>query len=205
MNVKEALQELRKEEKRNFEQSFDLIINLKSIDVKKENIGGIISIPYKIKEKKVCGFLTKKSELVKSIGQLDFAKYKEKKPLKNLIKEYDFFIAAAPLMPSVASTFGKVLGPTGKMPSPQLGILMKEEEEDIKKMLEKIELSLKIRVREPSVKVCIGREGMKDNEIEENIKAVYNGVVQILPTKKDNVKNVLLKMSMSKPRRIEVI
>ena len=110
MELRQALAELRKLEKKKFDQSIDLLVSLKGIDPKKDNIATIANVPNKIKEKKICGFLTKKTELVRTITNLDFPKYREKKALKNLIKEYDFFIAAAPLMPAVASTFGKILG-----------------------------------------------------------------------------------------------
>ena len=35
-------------------------------------------------------------------------------------------------MPVVATTFGRALGPTGKMPSPQLGIVANEDDNSIK-------------------------------------------------------------------------
>ena len=72
MELKQALQELRKLEKKNFDQSIDLLINLKGIDIKRDNIALIVNIPHKFKEKKVCGFLTKKTDLVKSISQPDY-------------------------------------------------------------------------------------------------------------------------------------
>ncbi len=204
MELKEALAELRKQEKCKFDQSIDLIINLKGIDVKRDNIATIVTIPHKIKDKKVCGFLTKKSDLVRTVTQPDFQKYKEKKPLKTLVKEYDFFIAAAPLMPSVATVFGKVLGPAGKMPSPQLGVLMKEDEASIKQLIEKINNSVKIRVKEPSVKVSIGKESNKDSELTDNLNAIYQGLLNVLPTKKDNIKNIMIKTTMGKPLIVEM-
>lgn len=204
MELKQVLAELRKAEKRKFEQTFDLIINLKGIDVKRENISTMLMLPHVVKEKKVCGFLTKKSERVRSILQPDFVKYKEKKPLKKLVKEYDFFIAAAPLMPVVATTFGKVLGPAGKMPTLQLGMLMKEDDDTVQQTLEKIHPAVKIRVKELSVKVAVGKENMKDDQILENILAVYQGLVNVLPSKRDNVKNVLLKLTMSQPMKVEM-
>src|SRR3989344_7645592 len=150
MNIKEALTELRKEEnKRKFEQSVDLIINLRGVDMKKDSVNVIVNVPHKIKDKKVCGFLTKKNELVKTITEPEFKKYSEKKVLKKLVKEYDYFIATAGLMPKVATNFGKVLGPVGKMPSPQLGIISSNEtNEEIKNNLDKISNSIKIRMKE---------------------------------------------------------
>lgn len=204
MELKQALAELRKLEKRKFDQSIDLLVSLKGIDPKKDNVAAIVEIPYKIKDKKVCGFLTKKTEVVKAISNLDFPKYKDKKALKNLVKEYDFFIAAAPLMPAVATTFGKVLGPAGKMPSPQLGILMSEDENSIRGLLERISKSIKLRVKEAAVKASIGKENMSDEQIIANVTAVYNGLVAALPVKKDNVKKVMIKLTMSKPVQVEM-
>jgi large subunit ribosomal protein L1 len=204
MDVKQALAELRKLEKRKFDQSIDLLISLKGVDPKKDNIAAIVDIPHKIKDKKVCGFLDKKTEIVKTISKLDFPKYKDKKALKNLVKEYDFFIAAAPLMPAVATTFGKVLGPAGKMPSPQLGILPVEDENAIRNLLERISKSIKLRVKEAAIKVSVGKESMSDEQIIANASAVYSGLVNALPVKKDNVRKVMIKLTMSKPIQVEI-
>ena len=68
--------------------------------------------------------------------------------MKGIVKKYDFFIAQASLMPSVATTFGRSLGPTGKMPSPQLGIVMNADDKTIKELKGKIDSSIKIKVKE---------------------------------------------------------
>ena len=206
MELKNALEQLRKEsKKRNFDQTVDLIVNLKGIDIRKDNINAVINIPHKVKEKKVCGFLTEKNDLIKTITKPEFQKYKDKAALKSLVDEFDFFIAHASLMPSVATTFGKALGPVGKMPSPQLGVITQETSEIIKSLLEKISKSIKIRAKEASIKVGAGKESMKDEEIIENVKAIYDGIVQALPTKRENVKNVQIKFTMSKPKEIDAI
>ena len=204
MDLKEALLELRKSEKRKFEQSIDLIINLKGLDLRKDNVATIITIPHAIKEKKVCGFLTKKSELIRTITQPEFPKYKDKDALKDLVKEYDFFISHISLMPSVATTFGKALGPAGKMPSPQLGVLPSEDEAAIKAVLNKISHSIKVRLKELSLKISVGKENMGDEKIIENVLTIYNGLINVLPTKKENVKSLMLKLTMSKPIMVEI-
>jgi len=204
MELKQAIAEIRKAEKRKFDQSIDLAINLKGIDIKKDNIATVITIPHKVKDKTVCAFLTKKSSLVKSVVHEEFSKYKDKDELKKLVKNYDFFIAAGKLMPAVATTFGKSLGPIGKMPSPQLGILMKEDDDAIKGVLSKVNTAVKIRIKEPSVKVSVGKESMSDAVLMENIKAIYDGLIAVLPIKKDNVKSVLVKSTMGKPIKVEM-
>ncbi|MBU0907259.1 MAG: hypothetical protein KKD18_03970 [Nanoarchaeota archaeon] len=204
MKIQEALAELKKEKERKFDQSLELLINLRGIDLKRDQINLIINLPHKVKDKKVCGFLTEKSKVVDSITEGQFAKFTEKKELKKLVKHYDYFLAAAKLMPKVATTFGKVLGPAGKMPSPQLGIVLQENEQAIKAVVEKINSSLKIRLKDASLKVVVGKKSMSDSDIVENIKAVYTSFVNALPKHQENVRNVMIKFTMTKPLRVEV-
>lgn len=205
MELKQALEELRKEsKKRKFDQTVDLIVNLKGIDIRKTNISLVIKIPHKVKEKKICGFLTAKNDAVKTITKIEFDKYKDKANLKALVDEYDFFIAHASLMPAVATVFGKALGPAGKMPSPQLGVLMKEDSADVKALIDKISKSVKIRAKEPSLKIPIGKESMPDEHIIANIEAIHKAIVDALPTKSENVKNTKIKFTMSKSLGVNI-
>lgn len=204
MELKKALEDLRSQKKRKFDQTIDLVVNLKGVDIKRDNVSLIANIPHKFKEKKICGFFENKNSLVDTVTKLEFTKFKDKNSLRHLVKHYDFFIANARLMPSVATTFGKALGPAGKMPSPQLGIVPEERPELIKPLMEKIAKSIKIRAKESSIKVPIGKENMKDEEIIENIKAVYSAIANALPKKEENVRNVLIKFTMTKPLHVEV-
>ena len=204
MELKEALEELRKQKERKFNQTVDLIVNLKGLDFRKTNISAVVPVPHKIKDKNICAFLNAKSDIVHTVTKAEFAKYSDKKALKNLIKKYDSFIAHAPLMPSVATTFGKVLGPTGKMPSPQLGIMMQDTPEEIKSMIARVDKSAKIRIKEASIKLAVGKTEMSDSHILENITSIYQGIVNALPTKRDNVRNVLVKFTMTKPIEVHI-
>ena len=149
-------------------------------------------------------FLTEKNELVKTVTKPEFPKYKDKAALKELIDNFDFFIAHASLMPSVATTFGKALGPAGKMPSPQLGIITKETPEMINPLLERISKSIKIRAKEASIKIAVGKENMKDEQLMENLLSVYNSIIQALPNNIENVKNVNIKFTMGKLLGVEI-
>ena len=199
-----ALEELRKNEERKFNQTADLIINLQKFDVKKQNINLFINVPYKIKDKKIAGFFESKNKDVETITPAEFKNYDDKKELKKLAKKFDFFIAQANLMPKVATVFGRALGPSGKMPSPQLGILMNVDEKNIKALKEKINNSVKIKVKEASVKLAIGKQNMKNDEIVENILTVYNSLLKVLPKGKDNIKNIEIKFTMTKPQKIQI-
>ncbi len=201
----EAIKKLRKEKsKRNFDQTLDLIINLKNFDMRREAFSLFIEVPNKIKGKKIAGFLEKESKAVETILKDNFPRYKEKKDIKKLIKNYDFFIANAKLMPSVATAFGRILGPAGKMPSPQLGILVNEDEKSINAVREKINSTVRIKVKEPSIKIGIARESNSDGEIVKNIMVVYNKLIETLPKKKENIRNIKIKFTMGKPVLVEI-
>ncbi len=202
--LQKALSELRKGKERKFDQTLDLIINLQKFDVKKHSFNLIIPIPFKIKDKKICGFMESKKKNIETITKDEFKKYSDKNELKKLVKKFDFFIAEAKLMPVVATTFGKVLGPVGKMPSPQLGILMNVNDKEIEDLKNKINNCVKIRAKEASIKLPIGKQSMKDEEIIENILAVYNVIVKELPRNKENIKNIEIKFTMTKPQKIKI-
>lgn len=202
--LKNALIELRKGKERKFDQTLDLIINLQKFNVKKDNVNIFVSVPYKVKEKKIGAFLEVKRDDIDTITPDKFKKYTDKKELKKLVKKYDFFIAQASLMPKVATTFGRVLGPAGKMPSPQLGIIMNADDKIIKELKGKINNSVKIRAKEASIKLPVGKQSMKDEELIENILSIYNRVMKELPREKENIKNVELKFTMTKPEKIQI-
>tara|TARA_Y100000034_G_C6869165_1_gene396545 strand:+ start:309 stop:938 length:630 start_codon:yes stop_codon:yes gene_type:complete len=202
--LKKALEELRKEKKRKFTQTVDLIINLQKYDIKKNPLNLFITLPHKIKEKKICAFLETKNKNVHTITKSEFKKYSDKKQLKKLINEFDFFIAQASLMANVATTFGRTLGPSGKMPSPQLGILVEANDKSVNDLKERVNNNVKIRTKEASIKLAIGKEDMKDEEIIENILVVYNSVLKSLLREKDNIKNIEVKFTMTKQKKIKI-
>jgi large subunit ribosomal protein L1 len=200
-----AIHELRKTNaKRKFDQTIDLIVNLKDFDVRREAFSLFIQTPYIVKKRKIAGFFEKKSKIIDSFIKDEFPNFKEKKDLKKLIRNYDFFVANAKLMPAVATAFGRTLGPAGKMPSPQLGILVSEEESAINDITKKINHTAKIKVKEPSIKVPVGLESLNDDEVMKNCLAVYTKLIETLPRKKDNVRNVKIKFTMSKPVVVEL-
>ena len=208
-NFMKALADLRakeaeKKDKIKFDQTLDLIINLKDYDIKKNSINTFVMLPHKFKDKMVAAFFEKKSSLVDTITKDEFDNFKDKKKMKKLVKEYDFFLASAKLMPSVAASFGRVLGPFGKMPSPQLGVLMTEDPAVIKSNIEKIDKAIKLRTKEPSIKVSIGKQSSKDEDLAENAVMVYNEVFKNLPKNKENLRNVLIKFTMSKPVKVAI-
>ncbi len=202
--LKKALEELRKGKERKFDQTLDLIINLQKFDIKKNQVNLFINAPHNIKNKKIAGFLEAKNKNIDTITPEEFRKYSDKKGLKKLVKKYDFFISQTSLMPKVATSFGRVLGPAGKMPSPQIGIVLNTDDKTINELKSRINNSVKIKIKEASIKLPIGKQSMRDEEIIENILAVYNAIVKEMPKDLENIKNIEIKFTMSKPQKIKI-
>jgi large subunit ribosomal protein L1 len=201
--ISNSLKKLREETKeRKFNQGLDLIINLKDFDLKKEKLNLTLTVPKDFCKPKILAFLNEKSAIVDSITKDEFSLYKDKRKIKKIVSEYAHFIASANLMPDIAKTFGRYLGQAGKMPSPQLGILKTENEEEIKKIMKVFNKVVIIKSKEASIKVKVGSYDMKDEEIAENISYVYKKVLDVLPKKNQSIKNVLIKFTMSKPIKI---
>ncbi|MGB9707860.1 MAG: hypothetical protein ACPLXC_00835 [Candidatus Pacearchaeota archaeon] len=204
MNFSESLTELRKaNKKRNFDQTVDLIINLKDFDPRRDSLNTFSILPHLSIKKKVCGFLEHPSSKVYSITKNDIEKLTQS-DIKKLIKEYDFFIANAKLMPSIAQKFGKVLGIAGKMPDPKMGcVLLQENEKSIEEIVDKLSKMIKIKAKEASLKIAIGKESMNDKEIADNAQTALKAVIDALPKKELNLRSVMLKFTMSKPIKIK--
>jgi large subunit ribosomal protein L1 len=202
--LKKALIELKKTKERKFDQTVDLIVNLQKFDIKKSNVNIFVSIPHKVKDKRIAGFLEVKNKDIETITPDEFKKYSNKTQMKSLVSNHDFFIAQASLMPSVATSFGRALGPTGKMPSPQLGIILNADEKTLKELTNKINTSVKIKIKEPSIKLPVGKQSMNDEDILENIMTIYNTLLKTLPRNKENIKNIEIKLTMTKPIKISV-
>ncbi|MBT7706123.1 hypothetical protein HN747_01610 [archaeon] len=198
IELKTAFEELKKEKPRKFVQSVDIIVNLQNYDVRKEALNTFVKLPNSNK-KKIAAFLTKRSSAVETITELDFVKYKEEKAMKKLAKEYDFFIAVAPMMPKIATKFGRVFGPMNKMPSPQGGIMPNEDEDTIVKMIETMGSMVRIRNKEKSIKMSIGKEDMNVEDIVANAESVLKQLEGKLPRGKENLKDALIKFTMTKP------
>jgi ribosomal protein L1 len=45
---------------------------------------------------------------------------------------------------------------------------------------------------------------MKDEEIIENVLTLYNAILKVLPRTKENVKNLEIKFTMSKPQKLRI-
>jgi large subunit ribosomal protein L1 len=199
--------------KRNFKQSFDLIIALKNLDLKKpeHQIDTYATLHYTLgKKANVCGLVgaeligQAKEVFEHSILSDDFqALGKDKKAVKKLAVQYDFFVAQGNIMAQVASAFGKALGPRGKMPNPKVGCVVPPNA-NLKPLYDKLQKTVRLTAKKQSVvQTAAGTEEMKEEEIADNIATIYNTLLHALPQDKNNIHKIFLKMTMGKTFRID--
>ena len=198
-------------DKRNFIQSYDLIINLKGLDLKKQEhqVDAFVTLPHlRGKKVKVCALVgAELAEQAKNVCDSailsdDFDKYKDKKDIKKLANSYDFFIAQANIMPKVATAFGRAFGPRGKMPNPKAGCVVAPNA-NLKPLQEKLQKTVRASAKTaPLIQCAIGTEDMETNEIADNGLAVYNSLIHVLPNERHNIKDIYVKLTMGKPIKV---
>ena len=207
--IKNAITELKKQPKKKFSQSYDLIINLKDIVVKDAPLDFFVTLHYpKGRAVKTAAFVDPQLAEASSkhcsftIKETEFIQYTEKKQLKKLAESYDYFIAQANLMPKVAQVFGKALGIKGKMPNPKLGCVVPPNA-NLEVLNDKLQKTVRLQAKKGTNLQClVGKESQPENEIIDNILTVYQAAIKHLPNEEQNVKNVSLKLTMSKPVKI---
>ncbi len=196
MNLTEAIEQLRALEKRKFAQSFDLFVNIANVDLKKpENkFSKDVVLPNgRGKEVKVAIM----SDTIRDAITKHDIEGMDKKVMKKLVHDYEFFLCEAPLMPLVGKVMGRYLGPKGKMPK----LLLPGRSPD--SAVNEAKGSVRIKLRDsPVIHVYVGNEGMENKQVEENAMHVINEVKKSLPAKA-RIKNVYLKLTMSKPVKID--
>jgi len=194
---------------RNFNQSVELILHIKEIDMKSPEgrIQKVIELPHLTgKPNKICviasGELALKArraqaELVVERADVE-ALAGKKKELRKLANNHDVFISEAPLMSLVGRIFGPALGPRGKLPVPV------PPNADIASLMAKHRKTVVVRMRnQPVIQCPVGTENMKDEELVANILAVLRFLEGKFKRGLKNIKLAFIKTSMGKPIKIE--
>ena len=207
-----AIAQLRKDsKKRKFSQAVDLIINFKNVDLKKTPVDSFIVLPHGFtKHSKICvivddDFVNRaKGKCDRVISKSELDNWSKPKDIKKLGNEFSFFISQANLMGLLATKFGRILGPLGKMPNPKFGGVIPPGGE-VKEAVDKFKKSIRIITKnEPIVKTRVGYEDMKDEEIVANAVHICDSVSHLLPHGDINIASAILKFTMSKPVLVDI-
>ncbi|HLC50700.1 MAG TPA: 50S ribosomal protein L1 [Candidatus Nanoarchaeia archaeon] len=197
--------------KRNFKQTYDLIINLKGLDLKKpeHQVDLFIALPHQRGKKvSICALVgpemeqSAKAAFDMAISSDNFVKYSDKKEIKKLANSYDFFVAQANIMGKIATAFGRVFGPRGKMPNPKSGGVFPPNA-NLKPLQEKLQMTIRVSAKTaPLIQCPIGMEDMKMEDLTDNAMTIYNAIIHALPNEKHNIKDAYIKLTMGKPVKL---
>ena len=207
VDIVEKVLEESKKLNRKFKQNVDLVFNLKNIDlsVPKNRIDEEIILPHgrgneakialfasgelAVKSKKHVDFLIKPEQMEDLAG--------DKKKFKKIADEHDFFIAEAPLMPTIGKTLGTVLGPRGKMPKPV------PPNADVSGMVKNLRNTIKVRSKSTKTFHTIaGSADMSKENIAENIDVIVKRVEGVLERGRLNIGSIYIKTTMGPSERM---
>jgi len=201
------VKETAKENNRKFKQTIDVVINLKNIDlsVPKNRIDEDIMLPNGRGSKAKIGLFASGQLALESKDMVDLLVKPEelddlsddKKQTKKIADEHDFFLAEAPLMPTIGKTLGTVLGPRGKMPRPV------PPQGDISDTVEKLRNTVKVRSKSNTTFHTIaGNEEMDSEDVAENIEAIIKRVEGLLERGRMNIRSIYIKTTMGPSEKI---
>ncbi len=202
--VKKALEH---SPKRNFVQTVDLSINLKDVDmsIPKNRIQEDIILPHgRGKPIKVCVFgsgemLLKAKDVadrVVSVEELGTIA-DDKKQAKKMANEFEYFIAEAPLMPTIGKRLGIVLGPRGKMPKPI------PPGADPRPMIDNLRKSVSVRSRDRlTFHTAVGTTDMTPEDIADNIELIFKRLGMKLEKGTMNIRSAFVKTTMGPSEKV---
>lgn len=185
--------------RKGFDQTVEMVVHL-GIDTKQteQNLRGSFSLPKGIgKSKRVIAFCEgDEAEKAKSAGAVEVG-------IDDLIDRInkgwtDFDVAVAhPAAMGKVGKLGRVLGPSGKMPSPKSGTVSKDVAATVREFA-----AGKVEYRNDTggnLHVVVGRAGFSVDDLQENIEAFLAHVHRIKPpsSKGQYIKRVCLSGTMT--------
>ncbi len=195
--------------RRNFTESVDLVINLKNVDLSqpKNRINESVVLPNGRGKPTKIGVFARGDLAIKAkeagadllLSPEEIAKMSgDKKQIRTVTRDIDFFVAEAPLMPSIGKSFGPILGPKGKMPDPV------PSNADPGPLINRLRRTVKIRSKDrPTFHALAGSIDQGSDAIAANVEAILNTVQSRLENGTQNVGSVYVKTTMGPAVRVE--
>ncbi|MHA1915273.1 MAG: hypothetical protein ACW986_03060 [Promethearchaeota archaeon] len=206
-----------KEKVRKFDETVDIIINIKDVNLNdpKNRIDKEIILSHEIitsGKPNICVIASDEilSEAKKlGVDTLDAnglvsLNNDEKKEKKKFAKKYDFFVVEDKMMRDVARYLARFLGPLGKMPKPfPSGYGIISSPDDLQVAYDRYKKIIRIQMKkQPIIFVKIGKKSMETDKLFENMKTVVNYIADQMPHKFNNFKSMHLKSTMGKPVKV---
>jgi large subunit ribosomal protein L1 len=196
-----------KERGRKFTQTVDLAINLKNIDlaIPKNRIEDEVPLPHGRGKSVRIGMFASGDLAAKAKGVADVVIQPQemgelagdKKKFKKLVNSIDYFLAEAPLMPTIGKTLGVVLGPRGKMPRPV------PPTADPKPLVESLRKVVRLRSKDRrTFHTVVGSDDMSADNIADNIDVLVKRLEAKLEQGRNNIQSIYVKTTMGSAAKV---
>jgi large subunit ribosomal protein L1 len=192
---------------REFEQSVDLAINLRNVDLSdpQNRIEEEVVLPRGRGRQAKVGVFAEGEVALNAEGVADLVVEPDEieelsedgREARNVAKEHEFFVAEAPLMPTIGRTLGPVLGPRGKMPNPL------EPGDEVVPVVENLRDSVRLRSQEDRTFHCkVGMESMDAEDLADNVGAVLRRITRNFDRGELHLDRVFVKTTMGPSKRM---
>jgi len=194
---------------RKFTESVDMAINLRDLDMavpgnrineevvlpkgrgKKQKVAVIGSGEMVLKAKATADIVIQPDEIEKLAD--------DRRTARKLVRSVEFFIAEAPLMPTIGKRLGVFMGPKGKMPRPM------PPGADPTNLIDMLRKTVRVRSRDKStIHVPIGSSSMTPEDIAANVMEVLHRVESKTPRGPGNIGSVYIKTTMGPAVKLEL-
>jgi large subunit ribosomal protein L1 len=189
---------------RKFTETVEISVNLKDLDlsVPKNRLEEEIPLPNGRGRPARVAVIGSPELLAKVRGVADVAVSGQEldefvKGAKKAVGGIDFFLAEAPLMPTIGKRLGVVLGPRGKMPRPVA------PGSDPTNLIRSLQRSVRVRSKgNRTFHAPVGTRSMPPEEIARNVDAVLARITGKLERGRSNIESVYVKTTMGPAVRL---
>jgi len=194
---------------RKFTESVDMAINLRDLDMsvpgnrineevvlpkgrgKKQKVAVIGSGEMVLKAKATADIVIQPDEIEKLAD--------DRRNARKLVRSVEYFIAEAPLMPTIGKRLGVFMGPKGKMPRPM------PPGADPTNLIDMLRKTVRVRSRDkPTIHVPVGSSSMTPEDIAANVMEVLHRVESKTPRGSGNIGSVYIKTTMGPAIKLEL-
>lgn len=206
LSAKEAISLIKQNSKAKFDESVDVVINLR-IDAKKSDqaVRGNVELPSgSPKKKRIAVFVSDDEKAKKAIkeGAIKAGGDDLIKEIKETGKcDFDIAVAEAIMMPKI-SKIAKILGPKGLMPNPKAGTISNDP---LKTLAELQGGKVSFRTDEDgAIKLSIGKVSWDEEKLIKNLEALIEAANKAKPesVKQDLIKSIFISSTMGPSVRI---
>ena len=194
---------------RKFTESVDMAINLRDLDMsvpgnrineevvlpkgrgKKQKVAVIGSGEMVLKAKATADIVIQPDEIEKLAD--------DRRNARKLVRSVEYFIAEAPLMPTIGKRLGVFMGPKGKMPRPM------PPGSDPTNLIDMLRKTVRVRSRDkPTIHVPVGSSSMTPEDIAANVMEILHRVESKTPRGSGNIGSVYIKTTMGPAIKLEL-